>query len=198
MTRSSITWPEAGSFSLLSSKTWVLSGLHLDLQVKLGDLSRRHLKLGVQTGLHLDLHVKLERFNHATLTLRQSPTEGTAPSVGDWGKAQPSALCWRLTLKARSHRQNVAGAFLERWGEGAEFWQRSSPRTKWQTKSKTERWFSDDASVDKAAFCACRRWFGGGLTLVKRNTAFDYGAERIASSDKWLKDTTSVFSIFLL
>ena len=40
-------------------------------------------------------------------------------------------------LKARSHRQNVAGAFLERWGEGAEFWQRSSPRTKWQTKSKT-------------------------------------------------------------
>ena len=48
------------------------------------------------------------------------------------------------------------------------------------------------ASVDKAAFCACGRWFGGGLTLVKRNTAFDYGAERIASSDKWLKDTTSV------
>ena len=64
--------------------------------------------------------------------------------------------------------------------------------------SGTERWFSDDASVDKAAFCACGRWFGGGLTLVKRNTAFDYGAERIASSDKWLKDTTSVFSIFLL
>ena len=42
-----------------------------------------------------------------------------------------------LCLKAQSHRQNVAGAFLERWGEGAEFWQRSSPRTKWQTKSKT-------------------------------------------------------------
>ena len=42
-----------------------------------------------------------------------------------------------VSLKARSHRQNVAGAFLERWGEGTEFWQRSSPRTKWQTKSKT-------------------------------------------------------------
>ena len=50
--------------------------------------------------------------------------------------------------------------------------------------SGTERWFSDDASVDKAAICACGRWFGGGLTLVKRNTTFDYGAERIASSDK--------------
>ena len=77
--------------------------------------------------------------------------------------------------KARSHRQNVAGAFLERWGmKGHKFWQRSSPRTKWQIKientgvalaahrwgrrcfsvgltvaSGTERWFSDDASVDK-------------------------------------------------
>ena len=46
-------------------------------------------------------------------------------------------ILWALALKARSHRQNVAGAFLERWGEGAEFWQRLSPRTKWQTKSKT-------------------------------------------------------------
>ena len=46
-------------------------------------------------------------------------------------------IFFQKQVKARSHRQNVAGAFLERWGEGAEFWQRSSPRTKWQTKSKT-------------------------------------------------------------
>ena len=45
--------------------------------------------------------------------------------------------------------------------------------------SGTERCFSDGAIVDKAASCACGRLIGGGLTLVKRNTAFDYGAERI-------------------
>ena len=31
-------------------------------------------------------------------------------------------LEWLMSfIKARSHRKNVAGAFLERWGEGAEF-----------------------------------------------------------------------------
>ena len=32
--------------------------------------------------------------------------------------------------------------------------------------SGSERWFSGDASVDRATFCACGRWLGGGLKLV--------------------------------
>ena len=45
-------------------------------------------------------------------------------------------------LKARSHRPNFAGAFLEQQGGEVEFRQRSLPHTKWVQNRKHGRWLS--------------------------------------------------------
>ena len=83
----------------------------------------------IMTQLRL-VSIKTESRRYARIDPRQMRPQ-------PWQALRNTLMVYIYNVKARSHRQNVAGAFLERWGEGAEFWQRSSPRTKWHTKSKT-------------------------------------------------------------